>query len=259
MKRPITRGHLEEKRHELSLKNSRIDEYLELKKKWQDQEGKFLEYLNQGVYNGVTGLLPAWVPTPIKLQFNEARLSIFDNTPDTANKPHDPENIKFILDTLSNRKGIFADPEMWVFPSRMVVNDDLFVSDLKYLIWLWQTIQLGKRKALREIAGETSYLEYETLIVSNRQSKSAKLKKGKEGALKAAIRKLATKNLDDLLDAFQDSETVEDLFFADNNDNRIDIHEIEVNEDKKYISYRDRNGRSKTATFKTLINHIASL
>jgi len=120
-------------------------------------------------------------------------------------------------------------------------------------------VQKGKVAALREMTGDTSFLEYKNIINSERQSASAKKRAGTEGLLKTAIRKSECKNLDDLLDYLEDSEIIENLFFNANPEDRIDIHEIEVYRDEKYISYSNRKGKDKTATFKTLKTHLSDI
>lgn len=92
---------------------------------------------------------------------------------------------------------------------------------------------------------------------SQLQSNAAKQKRGSEGPLKSAIRKLEVSNLDDLLSAFEDSECIEDFFYKP--DEPIDIHEIEIYKEEEYISYRNRKNKKKTAKFKTLRNILTDI
>lgn len=95
-------------------------------------------------------------------------------------------------------------------------------------------------------------------IFRKRQGEIAKRKIGKVGPLKHAIQILKPDNLDNLLDILKNSESIEDLFYS-NNDERIDIHDFEIYEDDKYITYRNRKLKLKKAKFKTLKNYISGM
>ena len=79
--------------HDLKASMS-YEVYIALVKKWQKQEEQFELYLRDHEYNGILGVPPYWVPDQLKQLFFEARISIFDNTIDITDMPHDPKAIK---------------------------------------------------------------------------------------------------------------------------------------------------------------------
>ena len=258
MKRHITKEMLKDKIAELAKNNEKIDEniaYIDLAKNFNEQENQFEDYLSNHKYNGVLGIPPHWVPDHVKNQFFEARISIFNNTIDIVNKPHDPQDIKMEMGWKLGGKGYYSNPEFWAIPT-IVVDDTSYKRDLNILIRLWSLVQKGKDEALREIAGDTAFPEYENIIIRERQSVLAKKKAGTEGLLKTVIRKLQCNNLKDLLDRLEVSDRIDDLFYVEDKNDQIDIHAVEVNREEKYISYSNRIGKYKSATFKTLQAHI---
>jgi len=262
MKRCISKDDLSAKAAELSKKNGNIEEYLALVEKWRDQEQKFELYLRDHEYDGVLGEPLPWVPEHIRNQFFEARISLFDNTIDIVNKPHNPGHIKMDMNYKLAGEGPYQDPgegwSTWGSPS-YVKDRDLYIRDFKVLLRLWILVQKGKDKALREMTGEKAFPEYENIINRERQSASAKKRIGKEGVLKTAVRKLECVSLENLLTKLEDSERIDDIFAADNPDNRIDINAIEVHREEEFISYSTRKGKAKRAAFKTLKNHITNI
>ncbi len=170
MERKITKDHLVSKYRELAKLNKPVTEYFDLCQQYKEQERKYESFLSDHPYNGIRGIPPDWVPPPIVSAFLTARQSIFNNTSDIVNKSHAPYDLKLVLDTLSERRGQFKHPDMWIYPSH-VVDDDNFVRDMKFLIWLWNTIKLGKKKALKKMHGQQAYDAMEIL-----EKKTAPLK-----------------------------------------------------------------------------------
>lgn len=151
MKRHISEHDLKAKSSELAKKNESNEEYMALVKKWLKQEHEFHLYLCDHEYDGILGVPPDWVPEHIKKQFFEARISMFDNTIDIANKPLNPSVIKIDMELKLAGQGVYKDPgegfSVWGSPSN-VRDRDLYIRDFKVLMRLWSLVQKGKIAAL---------------------------------------------------------------------------------------------------------------
>lgn len=99
-----------------------------------------------------------------------------------------------------------------------------------------------------------------------RQSITGKRKRGKEGALKRAVRTLGDNDLAGLLEKLGDEDAVEDLYGSRSLDSRIDVHDFEVsftegktkdaeqNRLQGYVTYTDRSLGPKKVSFGRLRN-----
>jgi len=158
----ITRDDLEAKIRELAIKKERGDGYFELVEKWQLEGKEFHLDLCKPEYDGISGIPPKWVPGKLKELFFDARMSIFENTIDLLNKPHDPYEIKFIIDNHEQVQKLHKNSPFEHYSSPGSVKDaNIFERDFKFIYWLWGAVQKGPEISLKEMAGNFAATQWE--------------------------------------------------------------------------------------------------
>lgn len=87
-------------------------------------------------------------------------------------------------------------------------------------------------------------------------------RKGKLGKLRAAIVAISedihSKSPEDILDALEDENCVEDLYGA-SPEPKIDVHFFEIDRVERTVNYSRRDGTDETRSLKTIENYIAKL
>jgi hypothetical protein len=215
-----------------------------LEKVWQDQlkEQKWSKY----EYDGILGKPPNWLPNPLIHEFANTRFVLLDD----GYKPQD------ILEFMKGRRKEVKPGFGWHKPYPMEIQDKLDA-----LNYIQDLVSLGKKKGPEEsinaYLGRASTEVLRGCAISRRNREAGQKRVGIKSPLHIAIERLKPKNLEHLLNLFEDEDGILNLYEAETNP--IDINIQEVDRDKCVVHYRTRKDKEKSVIFKTLQNIISLL
>lgn len=250
---------------------------------WLDKEVKRLS--NKKKYDGIQSNPPKWIPDPLKKEFKAVRKFLLgwygppdpiqdcpfcktDNvhlkngvwscldcgaTSKVQSKPPAHEKIHEFMLARRNLLGVFKENNAPEFVRADFCPAELF-DKIDALNYIYDLSRLGKGNGPKAYLGKGAFDVVRGLVISEKNSKAGKQRRGKKNLLHTAIERLKPTDFSHLLELFEDEEKMLDLY--ESIKNPIDIRIQEVDRENKVVRYRTRHDQEKDVKFKTLQNTL---
>ena len=211
-----------------------------------DNQEKLNNELNSMTYDGVCGKLPEWIPDPLRQEFTAHRRNLL--------KHFSIDDIRIFLE---RRQELFAEedppkdeesPEIGYVPEEIEHQIDA-------LLYIKRLASLGESIGLEAYLGKGGVKVYRRVV--NREA--GKLKKGHEGDLKRAIRRiinsLEVNNVENVLKALDDGHFIDSFEYFE----PLSIFPIDVDQDKEILYYENMKKEKKQVSFSQLKTIVSAI
>jgi hypothetical protein len=192
-----------------------------------------LHKLNKEKYDGVKGVLPDWMPDPLKFEFNSTRDTLLDNY-----------THKNILKYLNAKKFINKESPHWS-SCPPEIEDKIDV-----LFYIYQLSKLGKKDGIQAYLGKSSTEVYRGIAL-NQKNKEISKRPRTDALNKLIIEMLAsqhnlgTSGILKKLKSLEGKGVIEKI--------------LEDSEEKVIIEWTSKNGKAKETSLIQLQNRISRI